>query len=352
MLSIVSAACAILLVFFTAVAVAVGGFPTIQLFCSYKAVQPAQAYGALTSVSIGSNKGWAVSASSDFLRYANGKWQAVSVDKGAVEGVDVVSDEEAWAVGWNANILHYKSGCWTQVSGGFRVPDFPQGTLHAVTMLSSQDGWIVGDQGILRLQDGIWRYVDTPPDFPRNYNLYDVEALTTGEAWAVGDSSTILHYSNGSWKVVRWTTSTGLLKPSLRSISMSQDGEGWAVGDNGLMVHYSNGLWQQVKPPADVSLHHVQMLSADEGWATGKGVVLHYSARSWSVVPDVNASSFHMVSNSEGWFVNSNQVFHYLNGNWSLDVELTGRPKLAYPVQLRRFRVVQGHVHTQIVAVT
>jgi photosystem II stability/assembly factor-like uncharacterized protein len=57
-------------------------------------------------------------------------------------------------------------------------------------MVSLDEGWIMGEQGIiLRYTDGVWRIVSSPtPD-----TLANLAMVSPGEGWAVGNR-TILYY--------------------------------------------------------------------------------------------------------------------------------------------------------------
>ena len=68
-------------------------------------------------------------------------------------------------------------------------------------MLSATDGWIVGGTdltdsaslGAIFHWDGItWTVIDNPASRP----LISVDMLSTNEGWAVGKDGIILHYTN------------------------------------------------------------------------------------------------------------------------------------------------------------
>jgi photosystem II stability/assembly factor-like uncharacterized protein len=62
--------------------------------------------------------------------------------------------------------------------------------------------------------------------------------LSPDEGWAVGDEGVILLYYNGAWRQVQSPTSQ-----ALSSVVMVSPLEGWAVGD-GVIIHYQAGSWR------------------------------------------------------------------------------------------------------------
>jgi hypothetical protein len=108
--------------------------------------------------------------------------------------------------------------------------------------------------------------------------------------------------------------------------------EGWAVGGN-VLLHYQSGVWTSVTPPdvsGDWGVSAVHFTSADEGWAVGYdnantplGALLHYQNGTWTSVtpPEVignwGLSAVHFTSADEGWAVGGNVLLHYQNGTWT-----------------------------------
>lgn len=87
------------------------------------------------------------------LHFTNGSCQFVSYSD-LINSVTMISPNEGWAVGWYAHypsitgvtILHYTNGTWQTYSSP------TQQHLQAVAMLSTGDGWAVGDRVILHYQ--------------------------------------------------------------------------------------------------------------------------------------------------------------------------------------------------------
>lgn len=127
-------------------------------------------------------------------------------------GLAMVSAGDGWAVGYTPNgtgrppagpqtglIAHYQHGVWTTqstVAGPVSDTFF---FLSAVAMVSSNEGWAVGNEGmLLHYHDGSWSQIQSPT----NKNLESVMMVSPSEGWAMG-AGVILHYRSGAWSVVQ-----------------------------------------------------------------------------------------------------------------------------------------------------
>jgi hypothetical protein len=90
---------------------------------------------------ISSIEGWAVG--NDILHYEDGIW--ITVTNPIAErlyDVEMISSTAGWAVGWSSNeILHYDGHQWTPISS--------TSGLNAISMVDSNTGRIVGDNGLI-----------------------------------------------------------------------------------------------------------------------------------------------------------------------------------------------------------
>jgi len=187
--------------------------------------------------------------------------------------------------------------------------------LWSVAMVSADEGWAVGEGStILHYTGGSWQAISSPTS---NW-LYSVAMVSADEGWAVGWEGTILHYTGESWEMVNSPTSSWLL-----SLAMVSADEGWAVGGGGTILHYTNGSWETVSSPTSATLYSVAMVSANEGWAVGwSGAVLHFTNGSWQTVSSpepIVLRSVAMVSADEGWSVGDlGTILHYTDGSWEM----------------------------------
>lgn len=86
----------------------------------------------------------------------------------------------------------------TSAFGWSIVPPVTSSALYGISMADRDNGWAVGEGGIiLRYDDAEWRQVTSPV----TTTLRDVARLSATEAWAVGDNGVILHFAAGAWSV-------------------------------------------------------------------------------------------------------------------------------------------------------
>ena len=81
---------------------------------------------------------------------------------------------------------------------------------------------------------GVWTRVESPT----GATLHAVTFVSADEGWAVGEGGTILHYTGGRWRVEDSPTTE-----RLNAISMLSAFEGWIVGENTTLLRYSSGRW-------------------------------------------------------------------------------------------------------------
>ena len=175
-------------------------------------------------------------------------------------------------------------------------------SLVSVSAVSSADAWAVGDSPSLALHWNGTRWARTAiPHFGTSLSaLKGVSALSASDAWAVGsvgDVSTTtlaLHWNGTAWARVA-TPSPGQFS-QLTSVSALSPTDAFAVGDlPGLALHWNGTSWVQaaVPNPANSALLGVSALSASDAWAVGgqragnvtKTLVLHWNGTSWTHVP-------------------------------------------------------------------
>lgn len=223
-----------------------------------------------------------------------------------------IDPNDGWAVG-NASttgtneptIYHWNGFVWTK-----GVAIGVQNNLNSVFMVNSGDAWTVGGGSthttatcsalpcpvILHFTGGAWNTL-TPP--PGSYFLNSVFMVSSSEGWAVGEQSVppyacppslvmcttagiILHYTVtggvGTWAIFP-APSSPAPTPPLKSVFMLGANEGWAVGDNATILHYTVtggvGTWNSVVVSGtpglspNANLTSVFMLSPTSGWAVG-----------------------------------------------------------------------------------
>ena len=182
----------------------------------------------------------------------------------------------------------------------------------------------------------------------RTVQIQDIYMLSATEGWAIGHNAirdvgtVILHYSGGKWEQTDYFETY-----YLQSLYMVSPQEGWAVGtgtrstgkDHGtIILRYKAGEWKEEEHPnlttAEQALNSVYMISAQEGWAAGKGdwkgstPFLHYKGGVWQPAEiakradngndTLDMLSVHMTSPTEGWAVGSYNIMHFEDGVWTV----------------------------------
>ena len=199
----------------------------------------------------------------------------VPAQGGQFAGVAATSPWNAWAVGWTgpssegtgqqALIEHWNGNTWTRVPTP-SVPGSSASYLHAVTVVSSDNAWAVGNATIGGYSKTLAMYWDgehwtvLPSPTPLGDGGFTgVAASWTHNIWAVGISSqtpsgphyqTLIEHWNSIRK--RWTVIPSPNPPSnylndLWSVSAVSRSDIWAVGTTDyastLIVHWNGTSW-------------------------------------------------------------------------------------------------------------
>jgi hypothetical protein len=155
---------------------------------------------------LSSTDGWAVGMNQTgtgpvIVRWSGLAWSIVTAPPGigGLRSVHFLSASNGWAVGnettdGRASIIHWDGAQWTRVSA-------PPGNLVSVHMTSASDGWAVGQNPADHLSlivhwDGMtWNVVSTLPIPPTlAVSLNSVFMVTSLDGWIAGDQGLILHY--------------------------------------------------------------------------------------------------------------------------------------------------------------
>jgi hypothetical protein len=217
-----------------------------------------------------------------------------------LSAVDGLAADQVWAVaaapsevGEVAAALHYDGVAWHTVPVPSTSPDTST-TLSDVDMLSTDDGWAVGEVTawkaptqpyVLRWRQGQWTPVPTPAGMT-DAGLESVFAAAPDDVWAVGSRrlttgrrvALVLHWNGAAWAEL--APPDGGRSDSLVSVAASPGGEVWAVGSScaiavpapcaSLVLRGSKGVWQAVPADNDTAvLNEVVALSANEVWLIG-----------------------------------------------------------------------------------
>jgi hypothetical protein len=232
-------------------------------------------------------------------------------------------------------------------------------------MISSQDGWAVGNAGgvgqrpvILQWNGNVW--ILNNSGLVINEDLYGVYMLDTNnngiadDGLAVGTrrgcanpGPTILR-----WNGAAWACPAGLpgatADVDLNAVFMVSAIDAWAVGAGGTIVRLSGAAWSTPASGVAVALNSVYMLDingdgvADDGWAVGvasgaKPTMLRWNipcaggagTNTWNnctalaIVPAINVAlnGVHCVDANDCWAVGNNSagefIIHWDGTTWT-----------------------------------
>lgn len=274
-------------------------------------------------------------------------------------GVGAVSSDDVWAVGfthpyggpWLTLIEHWNGVQWSVVPSP--SPGVGTNYLTAISGSSASDLWAVGyyinNQGYARTliehwDSAQWSIVVSPNVGSYDNVLWNIQALTSNDAWAVGysdgypSSSTLIEHWNGvQWSVVPSPNPAQSVGPVLYGISGTSFNDVWAVGDYGstdgshntitLVEHWDGTQWTIVPSPnlgglgtnLTNELRDVSAFSQNDAWVVGYfcctadgliTMIQHWDGAQWSVVPSPNPSMDNnhlqgvaVISGSDVWAV-------------------------------------------------
>lgn len=253
--------------------------------------------------------------------------------------VQLIDEDEGWAVGDGGIILHYKDGNWSRMPSPIQ-----DGRLYSISMVSTTDGWVVGydfdlQEALTLHWDGsTWQKVDNPAESI----IESISMLSSDNGWAVGWGnydfdrqvwySTILHWNGQEWQIV--DTPDGNF---LRDIAMVSASDGWAVGggtnDDGdsfaLIYRWNGSVWQPLTSPTTDSLMAISMVSATDGWVVGaNGAIIRWDGNGWQTVDnptDRGVSIINMISATDGWAMGLFNIIRWNGTTWQ---------KMPYPATL------------------
>ncbi len=250
-----------------------------------------------------------------------------------LNGLALLSSSNGWAVGNAGTIEHFDGSSWNLIPSGTAADLFGV-SFGPPTAPNANAGFAVGGSGgaaVALFWSGFsWSLIMTGLSGPDAKKLSAVSAVSSTDAWAVDSvSGAFWHWSGtaglgGGWNEI--SSAAG----GLNSVFMISSSEGWAVGIGGFIYHYTGGGWT-LFTTVGTTLNSIFMLNQNDGWAVGNGgVIFHYSSGTWTgpISPGPtgqNLNSVFMISSSEGWAVGaSGTALHYVNGAWGFVQNLSG----------------------------
>jgi len=195
--------------------------------------------------------------------------------------------------------------------------------LHDVVMTSANSAFAVGTNMFLARWDGARWTIDTPPAGTQATRvLQGVWSEGPTNAWAVGNGNTILRYNGSAWSVVSdvnkpigpvdnynavwgsgsdvWVAGESTLlhckaagscaveasgPTAIYSVWGSSTSNVFAVGSGGRILRYNGTSWTVQTSPTSRNLARVQGSGANDVWAFGDSVLVHFDGTQWTNYP-------------------------------------------------------------------
>lgn len=272
------------------------------------------------------------------FRFVSGLWtpRADPVPTKNLHGVAMSSPTNGWAVGDDCTIIRTNDGdTWSGAAspGTCGIGN----TLRSIVLLSSSEGWAVGDADASGAMVLHGTSLDSTPQWTRlpvnqvatPLGLDSVTFATSGgNLWSVGKSGVAAFCFNncGSPSGAIWSTTTSPNQFTLNSVFMDSDSDGWAVGLHNTpslsptILRWDGGTFSWTRAPSvfplasPTDLNSVYLSGGSSGWAVGsttgpQASTLWYDGNTWTgrLVPACGCSlnSVYMVSDSDSWAVGS-----------------------------------------------
>jgi hypothetical protein len=219
--------------------------------------------------------------------------------------LQMLSDTDGWATTGNggaghpSRLLHYDGHRWTvqSLTDGLSTEEQSSMSIDGFDMLSPTEGWAIanpapsasqGESLIWHEHEGQWTI---QASIPHAEGLHAISMSSATDGWVVGNlfppagSDTLqpllLHYTQDAWVQVA-NPATQSLPYVYTAVTMLSTTDGWMSGlftdervqtPLALMFHYDGTRWSQVAMPSQPYLHasilHIVMTSASDGWASG-----------------------------------------------------------------------------------
>lgn len=250
----------------------------------------------------------------------------------AFHGVAPISSDDVWAVGSSGNgnfgqltlIEHWDGAAWTVVPSP--NPGTNANELEDVVAVSSNNVWAVGyytasgnsSLSVILHWDGTsWTQVASPSPASFLNDLYDIDAVSANNIWAVGyswnagsaHSTLIMHWDGTSWNIIP-SPNANQFQNHLASVSALSANDVWAAGSyihssgkwQTLVMHWDGTAWTILPTPnlllENNYLQSISVLSTNDIWAAGYSCVnncsgfggertftMHWNGTDWSIIP-------------------------------------------------------------------
>ncbi|MDF1543793.1 MAG: YCF48-related protein [bacterium] len=192
----------------------------------------------------------------------------------------------------------------------------PRG-LGGIHFVDRSNGWAVGQSGtIIHTSDGGARWDYQADQLSQGDDLQDVFFASTSRGWAVGKGGLFVRTEDGG---SHWTGKFISGNPDLSDITFVNNLDGWFVGNRGTLQYTNNGgvSWLPSTLPSPYELTDLRAISfidSDIGWVVGETGFIAKSTdggRNWTVLDPGTTESFddvEFITADRGWVVGNHST--------------------------------------------
>jgi len=264
---------------------------------------------------------YVVAGARTILHYDGSSWSSAftATMNTPLRGIWGASASDVFVAGWNT-IVHYDGVSWTQQTVPLLYPS-------AIWGRSGTDVFAVG-LGMRHYDGTSWTYVPgTPGGLLRGVWVGPDDVTVVGELPITGshDPNPVIvsQYNGSQWTNYRW--------PLLTGIWASSGTNAFAVGQSGTILHYDGTAWRAESSGTDRNLADVWGTAANDVFAVGGGVILHYDGATWGtqLLPDAALAAVWGSSATDVYAVGSSgTLLHYDGTTWTQQTSGTSDPLL------------------------
>jgi hypothetical protein len=249
-----------------------------------------------------------------------GSWMATSTIAGIYSSylypnsLFCLSDNNVW-LAYNSSVKHYTGSSWTQDT-------VFNNTIKSIFFLNANLGWAVGAGGLIYTYNGsIWIQVNSA--VIGSNTLYDIVATSANDIW-VSSSGCLFHYDGSTW--TKYTISAN----NLISLSLISSSNIWALDNYGKVFNYNGIGWVSIGQVNDYNyFNKIKAFSNTDIWisnpysnsSTGSGL-WHFDGSAFTPNYKTTATSYpelntlEMISANEGWASKSGGLSYYDGNTW------------------------------------
>ncbi|HEX6277920.1 MAG TPA: hypothetical protein VFZ53_32980 [Polyangiaceae bacterium] len=241
-----------------------------------EAIGPTVDFEAMTGTPLGAM--WLTTSEGRVLYLEDGQWREAAVQAShRLNGIWSASNGEVWAVGDAGASVHLPSGANVDARRSWVRSSEPVASdLFGVWVRAPNDAWAVGAGAVLRWDGRNWSR-ELAPETEGDWRA--VAGTSANDVWIAGTG--IRHFDGNAWTVVRDAGST-----RLRSVCALTTDDAWAVGDGGVILHFDGDAWLPSQSFPEMDLKTVLCAATDDVWAIDSvDGVLRWDGQSWSEVP-------------------------------------------------------------------